>query len=293
MVSSFVWALLLSAVSGMVVGVAAQRILASRAASKLQRIPLKWQLQARRLFTDMEGLVWLKLKRDFFEHHVLLKVPVIRFLYPRSAVEGKRSHELLKGVYCSFTVCATDGSVIGCIDVPGSKGLPASNRDLKQKLFAECGIAYAVLSPTALPTLEVLRAAFLGDSGLNPSGNEFARSSQPPLTESDASDATTKPESGTQAKAKNAEPLPVSVKVQSDATSAARAQGIDMIAVVSARSNLKAKLEQSRKTRIATIESLSASMGIVDDTANKGFVVQWDDSFIMDEETRLALGDGR
>ena len=32
----------------------------------------------------------------------------------------------------------------------------------KKKLFEECGMAYAVLNPNQLPTLEALRAAFLG-----------------------------------------------------------------------------------------------------------------------------------
>ena len=64
-----------------------------------------------------------------------------------------------------------------------------------------------------------------------------------------------------------------------------------MLALAAARNILQDKLERNRKTRIATIESLSASMGIVDDNEDKGFVVTWHDSFILSEQPEEVLKD--
>jgi hypothetical protein len=126
-----------------------------------------------------EQEVWHWLQRAFFDHHVLVKVPVIRFVSPRNETEGQRSFELLKSVYCTFTVCAADGTVIGCLDVPGPQGLRASNRDLKRKLFDECGIAYAVVRDSNLPTLEDVRAAFLGEIDLSDDERRITRRAGP------------------------------------------------------------------------------------------------------------------
>ena len=105
--------------------------------------------------------MWHWLKSAFRDHCVLVKIPVIRFLAPLSKEHGQHSHELLKGVYCSVTVCAADGTVIGCMDMPGPSGLKASLRCMKQKLFEDCGIAYAVVSAFALPSKVVVRSVFL------------------------------------------------------------------------------------------------------------------------------------
>ena len=72
--------------------------------------------------------------------------------------------------------------MIGCLDVPGSTRLKASNRELKKKLFDECGMAYAVLNVSPLPTSQALRAAFLGELALaHIPGYDFAISSQCPF----------------------------------------------------------------------------------------------------------------
>ncbi|MES2362740.1 MAG: DUF2726 domain-containing protein [Pseudomonadota bacterium] len=226
MINSLVLAPAVTAVVGVAFGAVLYRKLEARAVKRGRPVPVQWQLQARPLFTDVEHTVWHWLKSAFYDHYVLVKIPVIRFLSPRSMAEGEYAHELLKGVYCSFTVCASDGTVIGCVDVPGPSGLKASKRDMKQKLFAGCGIAYAVVSAAG----------------------------------------------------------------QTAATSPG--EMVDMFAVAAARHRLKAKLEQSRKTRIANIESLSASLGIVDDLGEHNIEVQWDDSFIMGEEP-VAGADGR
>ncbi|WP_332775999.1 DUF2726 domain-containing protein [Polaromonas sp.] len=280
MFSSFVLALVLTAVSGLAVGAACHRNWVARAAKNKRRIPAQWQLQARPLLTDVEHEVWHWLKRAFFDHHALVKIPVIRFMSPRTVAEGKRSHELLNGVYCTFTVCAADGTVIGCLDVPGPQGLKASNRDLKQKLFAECGIAYAVVRASNLPTLEAVRSAFLGEIDL--SDDEPAVMEEPPLAD------------------------PVDAEFEALATvpdtmrSASGAvlddhdhHGIDMAAMAEARNSLRAKLERNRKIRFTNFDSLSTGSGIVQDNADHDFAVQWEDSFIMQEDAQQPDGGKR
>ena len=290
MLSTYSLSMMVVAVAGIGLGAMCYRAWTARAAMNQRRIPEQWQLRARPLFTGVERKVWHWLKRVFFDHHVLVKIPVIRFLLPRSATRGQDSHELLKGVYCSFTICTSDGTVIGCVDVPGSTGLKASNRDLKKKLFDECGIAYAVLSANQLPTLEALRAAFLDEVALaHPPGNEFVTSSQmpfsqpadidqsPPLDVASPPSKATRPDAG----AVPGRVLPGGVTSRSDSP-----HGIDMTEVAAARSSLQSKLDRNRKVRLAKIDELSASMGIVDDNADQNFAVSWDDSFIMGEDSR-------
>lgn len=288
MLSSSVSTLIVTAVLAACLGAFACRYWLARVARQKKRIPERWQLCVRPLFNDVERTVWRWLRQVFFDHQLLLKVPVVRFLSPESATQGQRSHDLLKGIYCSFTVCAADGTVVGCIDVPGVSGLKASHRDMKQKLFHECGIAYAVLSANNLPTLEALRTTFLGAmASVNHahSHSEFTASVQP-LT----ADPVAAEESAAIPHGPHAQAVATAAKFGTSPEKSGHTH-TDMLAVAAARSSLQSKLESNRKTRIAAIESLSASMGIVDDSANQGFVVHWDDSFIMDETSAHASSD--
>jgi hypothetical protein len=274
----FVLALTATAVSGLATGAACHHGWLKRAARKKRRIPAQWHLQARPLLLGSEQEVWHWLQRAFFDHHVLVKVPVIRFVSPRNEAEGQRSFELLKSVYCTFTVCAADGTVIGCLDVPGPQGLRASNRDLKRKLFDECGIAYAVVRDSNLPTLEDVRAAFLGEIDL--SDDEEAAPvvlGQPPLAMPDA-------------EADAMATVPDTMRAADGGALVADAQHVDMTAVAAARSSLQAKLERNRKIRFTNFDPLSTGSGIVHDDADHNFAVQWEDSFITPEEPQAPNG---
>ena len=269
----FVLALTATAVSGMATGAACHHGWLARVARQKRRIPAKWHLQARPLLLEAEQDVWHWLQRAFFDHHVLVKVPVIRFVSPRTELEGQRSFELLKSVYCTFTVCAADGTVIGCLDVPGPQGLRASNRDLKRKLFEECGIAYAVVRDSNLPSLEDVRAAFLGaidlseDEEVPPAVLGESPFAMPVNAETDAM-AT----------------APDTMRAADGNALVAEAQHADMIAIVAARSSLRAKLERNRKIRFTNFDPLSTGSGIVHDNADHNFAVQWEDSFITPED---------
>jgi hypothetical protein len=276
----FVLALTATAVSGLATGAACHHGWLQRAARKKRRMPAQWHLQARPLLLSSEQEVWHWLQRAFFDHHVLVKVPVIRFVSPRNEAEGQRSFELLKSVYCTFTVCAADGTVIGCLDVPGPQGLRASSRDLKRKLFDECGIAYAVVRDSNLPTLEDVRAAFLGEIDL--SGDEAASPAvlgQPPLAVPEAEDDAMAT-------------VPDTMRAADGSVLVAEAQRVDMTAMAAARSSLQAKLERNRKIRFTNFDPLSTGSGIVHDDADHNFVVQWEDSFINPDELQSPGGAG-
>lgn len=290
MIGTYGLLLLVAALAGAGLGVLGNRVWCARAALNQRRIPTQWQLRTRPLLSGVERSVWHWLEGVFFDHHVLVKIPVLRFLSPRSATQGQHSHELLKGLYCSFTVCGSDGRVVGCVDVPGSKGLRASHRDLKKKLFEECGVAYAVLHAEQLPSLETLRAAFLGHSALAHSpGQEAVTTSQMPFSQSVnpvAIPAFAPVGIASQAALSAAGAMPGASQPNPLANGLVSSQRVDMTAIVAARSSLQSKLDKNRKVRLTKIEELSASFGIVDDKNDQKFAAQWDDSFIMGEDSR-------
>lgn len=151
-------------------GIAAGMLVTSwwgrRAARELRRIPRHWPLKPRRMASTAECLVWRWLQRVFFDQHVMIKIPVTRFTMPRGHANSAHWYQLLSGVYCTFTVCAPDGRVIGCVDVVGPNGISRSNRQLKLSLLSQCGIAYWVVQPDNLPGLAEIRMEFLGDDAL-------------------------------------------------------------------------------------------------------------------------------
>lgn len=132
----------------------------------LPRLPNKWPLVSRMLMTNEEYEVFRWLNVTFHDHLVMVKLPVLRFTKPSG--NGKAGaappwQELLNGVYCTFTVCTSNGNVVGCVDVPGKRGLHKPNRDLKESLLSDCHIAYTVVRSAKLPKGSAMRAAFLGE----------------------------------------------------------------------------------------------------------------------------------
>ena len=144
---------------------------ARRIAKQRRRIPKHWPLDPRRMASSAECVVWHWLNRVFFDHHIMIKIPVTRFTLPSGKENGAHWYQLLSGVYCTFTVCASDGHVVGCVDVLGPNGISRSNRQLKVTLLSQCGIAYCVVKPNRLPALAEIRTEFLGDKALMP-GNK-------------------------------------------------------------------------------------------------------------------------
>lgn len=132
-------------------------------ARKRKQLPKRWPLQARVIVNTEESRVWSWLSRVFYDHHVMIKTPVTRFTLPGRATNGQHWHQMLSGVYCTFSICAGDGRVVGCVDVPRKGGLSRSNFELKQSLLADCGMAYSVVNSDSFPTVEEMRSEFLGE----------------------------------------------------------------------------------------------------------------------------------
>ncbi|GLS16190.1 MULTISPECIES: DUF2726 domain-containing protein [Hydrogenophaga] len=145
-------------------GAWAYRTWDNRRTRRQRRIPKHWPLNTRHVANSEEVRVWHWLARAFYDHHILIKVPVTRFTLPRDQDQGMDWYKLLAGVYCTFTVCRSDGRVIGCIDVPGRSGIPRSTRALKNSLLTQCGMPYWVVHSSNLPTVTEIRAEFLGET---------------------------------------------------------------------------------------------------------------------------------
>ncbi len=136
---------------------------------RTRRIPRQWPLKLRPFVNNREKRVWVWLSRVMFDHQVLVKLPVTRFTSPANQADADHWYELLNGIYCTFTVCDVEGNVIGCVDVPGPKGISLSNQTLKHTLLMQCGLHYWVVDPASLPQLAVIRTAFLGEEAMKSS----------------------------------------------------------------------------------------------------------------------------
>ena len=128
-----------------------------------RRIPAHWPLHARVLVNAEELRVWHWLAETFDDHHVMIKMPVTRFTRPNASENGPHLYELLKNTNCTFSVCANNGHVVGCVDVPKPFGLSRKSRILKENLLAQCGISYIVVNPGRLPSPAEIRNEFLGE----------------------------------------------------------------------------------------------------------------------------------
>jgi hypothetical protein len=138
-----------------------------------RRIPRTWPLSVRAMVNSREKQAWRWLVHAFLDHHVMVKMPVTRFTMPQVKEQGQHWFQILSGVYCTFTICTLDGSVIGCIDVPSHLGFSLSNQTLKHTLLSQCDIHYWVVDPDNLPSTAEIRAAFLGEQAV--SQDELAR----------------------------------------------------------------------------------------------------------------------
>lgn len=158
-------------VAGTFAGILGSLWWARRVAKQRRRIPKHWPLDPRRMTNSTECVVWSWLNRVFVDHRVMVKIPVTRFTLPTDKENGAHWYQLLSGVYCTFTVCTPDGRVVGCVDVLGPSGISRSNRQLKLTLLSQCGIAYLIVKPHALPASAEIRTEFLGEAALVPRNN--------------------------------------------------------------------------------------------------------------------------
>ena len=138
-----------------------------RGAKQALNLPHKWPLKSRVMLTTEEAQAFDWLRGIFPDHFVMCKLPVLRFTVPIKKEQkslARRWQELLHGVYCTFTVCTKDGTVIGCVDVHGRRGLSTTSRELKERLLEDCAVTYITVRPNSMPNAGVVRAAFLGET---------------------------------------------------------------------------------------------------------------------------------
>ncbi len=162
---------LFTLVLGLAAGAGAYALWLKRETRLRLRMPNKWPLRSRTLTSREEWEVWKWLRTTFPEHHVMIKIPVLRFTTLRDqgeSPEDKRGQReslltLLSGVYATFAVSTADGKVVGCVDVPSKRGFSKDARNVKESLLSDCGVAYTVVRPTHLPSAGAMRAAFLGE----------------------------------------------------------------------------------------------------------------------------------
>ena len=171
-------------VAGGLLGAAACHWFAKRRASEKVRLPGHWPLRLRGLVNANEKVVWAWLRKTFPDHVVMVKVPILRFtmlidehdsssegdsklrsdhVAAHASVRNEKWIELLNTVYSSFTVCTTNGRVVGCVDVLGNSTLTRGNRELKELMFLDSGVAYLVVNLAKLPEAVSIRFAFLGE----------------------------------------------------------------------------------------------------------------------------------
>lgn len=154
--------MLISFLVGVLVGIGLLLLYHRIVAQRVRRIPRQWPLTLRACVNNREKRVWIWLAKVMFDHQVLVKIPVTRFTAPSKQDDADHWYKLLNGVYCTFTICSVEGKVIGCVDVPGPKGISLSNQTLKHTLLMQCGLHYWVVDPANLPPLSLIRTAFLG-----------------------------------------------------------------------------------------------------------------------------------
>ena len=147
---------------GLPLGAAFSRRLQKRAADARRRIPRRWPLALRVIAHSEERKVWHWLLTTFFDHAIMIKMPVTRFLLSTSPEHRMRCYDLLSCVYCTFTVVSLSGQVVGCIDLVSRSRQNTTSQRVKKTLFDQCGIPYLALDAADLPSLEAVRSRFLG-----------------------------------------------------------------------------------------------------------------------------------
>jgi hypothetical protein len=247
--------LLVGLVIGAALGIGSYIRRQKQLADAKMELPDKWLLTSRVLMTNEEFEVFKWLLATFDDHLVMVKLPVLRFTLPLSKTEhggGARWQELLAGIYCTFTVCTLNGSVIGCVDVPGKRGLNRNNREVKEALLSDCLIAYTVVRNASLPESSTMRAAFLGEM---------------PLDDQVEAQDTRGGDSGFHEELNSFKEKRMAAKEA---------------ALLALNKSESAKAAQARQAAGFNPDG----SGAYGSAGSSGIVVQWEDSFIQSEDTR-------
>ncbi|MES2382914.1 MAG: hypothetical protein V4593_00085 [Pseudomonadota bacterium] len=154
-----------------VLGMAAAGVLIRRwrlrqTALRSLRAPSQWPIMTRELVTPDEQVLWQWLCGEFAGYPVMIKLPLLRYIALTTPADSAVWHKRLSGVYCTFTVCSTDGTVIGCVDFVGADE-DRAHCYLKESILGKCGIPYVMAGPGRWPAADSLRTAFIGEIELS------------------------------------------------------------------------------------------------------------------------------
>ncbi|WP_051235871.1 hypothetical protein [Ottowia thiooxydans] len=141
------------------------RAWAKRLARRQRRIPHHWPLVPRALVNSEELRVWRWLMHTFPDHRIMVKLPLTRFAMPNDRAQAEALHELLGAVYCTFTICKTDGNVVGCVDVPTQAETQRRAYRIKRSMLGQFALPYWVVKSDNLPDPALMRTEFLAGEG--------------------------------------------------------------------------------------------------------------------------------
>lgn len=154
-------------VLGMVAaGVLIRRWRLRQTALRNLRAPSQWPIMTRELVTPDEQVLWQWLCREFAGYPVMIKLPLLRYIALTTPADSAVWHKRLSSVYCTFTVCSSDGTVIGCVDFVGADE-DRAHCYLKESILGQCGIPYVMAGPGRWPAADSLRTAFIGEIELS------------------------------------------------------------------------------------------------------------------------------
>lgn len=133
----FVFGFAVAWLCGVALGIAASRWWLRRVNARQRSMQKPWPIAYRRTLNSREQTVWNWLRESFPDHHVVIKLPVIRFTASLNTKSDHPWFKELRNVYCTFSVCTHDGHIVGCVDVPAFEGMSTRNQTFKRSLLSQ------------------------------------------------------------------------------------------------------------------------------------------------------------
>jgi hypothetical protein len=126
-------------------------------------------VNARRAFSQAEGLLWSRLNNALPEHVVLMSVPLTRFITVRQAGGLGRNQRKLDALTVDFGVFRSDGTVSSIIILEdGDSTLSRRQLKLRRKLLERASIKTVYWTAKPLPSVDMI------SKQLNPAPIQFA-----------------------------------------------------------------------------------------------------------------------
>ncbi len=132
-------------------------------------LPGKWSLTARPVFNQHERRLIRQLREALPQQVILAKLPLVRFCHPTDPTQVRFWFDLLGATHVSFAVCTTGGRVLAAIDLEDGRSPARRSMQIKESLFAACGIRYVRYSVTQTPSVPELQLLVPASADVAPS----------------------------------------------------------------------------------------------------------------------------